>query len=193
MDNPVQPEAGHPVVSSESDELILVDLYDNEIGHLTKDRCHDGHGLLHRAFSLFVFDPQGRLLMQQRSADKRLWARYWSNSCCSHPRRGETMDQAVNRRLAEELGVTSRLEFLYKFVYQANFGDAGSEFEYCWVYVGRTSDPVQPNRNEIADWKYLTPAELDRELLENTGHYTPWLKGEWARIRAEFGPRIEAL
>ena len=99
------------------------------------------------------------------------------------------MDQAIDRRLAEELGVTSTLEFLYKFVYQAAYGTEGAEYEYCWVYAGRTADPVRPNRNEVADWRFVAPEVLDRELLERTELYTPWLKGEWARIRSEFGSR----
>ena len=78
----------HDVVSFDSEELILVDTQDHELGYCSKAQCHDGDGVLHRAFSLFVFDRRGRVLLQQRSAQKRLWPLYWSNSCCSHPRRG---------------------------------------------------------------------------------------------------------
>lgn len=174
------------VVSSEAEELLLVDLRDDTIGHATKARCHDGDGLLHRAFSLFVFNHRGELLLQQRSAGKRLWPLYWANTCCSHPRRGETMAEAVERRLYEELGIRCRLDYLYKFVYQAHFGTIGAEYEYCWVYHGISSDSVRPNRNEVADWRYVSPAALDADLLQQPRMYTPWLKGEWARLRAEF-------
>ena len=99
------------VVSSEREELILVDDQDREIGFQSKADCHDRDGLLHRAFSLFVFNREGEVLLQRRAANKRLWPLYWSNSCCSHPRRGEEMEEAVHRRLYQELRIRSELEF----------------------------------------------------------------------------------
>ena len=137
----------HRVVSSEQEELILVDENDREIGSLDKAACHDGTGVLHRAFSLFIFNPRGELLLQQRSRTKRLWPLYWSNSCCSHPRRGETMEEATARRLEDELHIAAELEFVYKFAYQARFDATGAENELCWVYLGRTGGTVTPNRN----------------------------------------------
>ena len=144
-------------VSFDSELLILVDENDNEIGNKSKAECHDGQGILHRAFSLFIFNAEGKLLLQQRSADKRLWPKYWSNSCCSHPRQGESMDEAIQRRLHQELGMTSTLKFLYKFQYQAPFGDLGSEHELCWVYIGYSEDKVRANENEIAAWRFIDP------------------------------------
>ena len=105
--------------------LILVDENDRVVGHLSKGLSHDGEGALHRAFSLFVFNREGEFLLQQRSAGKRLWSLFWSNSCCSHPREGETMDEAVRRRLLQELRLESNLQFLYKFQYQASYKDIG--------------------------------------------------------------------
>jgi isopentenyl-diphosphate delta-isomerase len=137
-------------VSSETEELILVDNDDNETGYLSKADCHDGEGVLHRAFSLFLFNDDGLLLLQQRSATKRLWPGYWSNSICSHPRRGEPMEIATERRLQDELNIHCELEFVYKFAYQAAFGDAGSENELCHVYLGRAPAEVHPNDHEIA-------------------------------------------
>ncbi|MBV8742173.1 MAG: NUDIX domain-containing protein, partial [Sinobacteraceae bacterium] len=90
---------GGSTAGGESDSLILVDESDREVGHLDKVRCHDGHGVLHRAFSLLIFNADGELLLQQRAASKPLWPLYWSNSCCSHPRRFESMDVATRRRL----------------------------------------------------------------------------------------------
>src|ERR1700761_6433167 len=87
--------------SADADTLILVDEADREVGYMSKARCHDGRGILHRAFSLLIFNAEGQLLLQQRSAAKRLWPLYWSNSCCSHPRRFENMETAVQRRLHE--------------------------------------------------------------------------------------------
>ena len=124
----------HRIVSSEDEELILVDRDDNEIGHLSKALCHDRGGVLHRAFSLFLFNDSGELLLQKRGESKRLWPGFWSNSCCSHPRRGESMQTATLRRLSDELNIETSLEHVYQFCYTADFGDAGSENELCHVY-----------------------------------------------------------
>jgi len=181
------------IVSSEQEPLILVDSDDRELGRLDKSACHDGAGVLHRAFSLFVFNPRGELLLQQRAAGKRLWPSYWSNSCCSHPRAGEDMDDAVGRRLHQELGLRAELQFVYKFEYTAAFEDLGTEHELCWVYVGVTdSDPVI-NTTEIDDWRWIAPRDLSRELEQDGSRYTPWLKLEWARLRQEFGEDFAGL
>jgi len=176
----------HEVVSSDDELLILVDEDDNEIGHLTKAACHRGEGVLHRAFSLFIFKPSGQLLLQQRSAEKRLWPGFWSNSCCSHPRRGESMEEAVDRRLLQELGMRSDLHFLYKFSYHAGFADVGSERELCSVFVGLSDDEVQANLHEIADWRWVSPEALDVEMEAHPEHFSPWFAMEWPRVRASF-------
>lgn len=178
------------IVSFEDEALILVDEHDNEIGSLSKDACHDGEGQLHRAFSLFIFNRHGEVLLQQRSGQKRLWPRYWANACCSHPRQGESMPEAIERRLHQELGMTSELEFLFKFIYQAQYEQAGSEHELCWVYLGRSDDEIVCNDNEIADWRFVSVEQLDRELAESADHFTPWLKLEWRRIQAQYGDRL---
>lgn len=171
------------IVSSEAEELILVDADDREIGTLDKGACHDGEGVLHRAFSLFIFNPRGELLLQQRSSAKRLWPLYWSNSCCSHPRRGETMEEATVRRLDDELRMAADLEFVYKFAYQARYDATGSENELCRVYLGRTDDPVTPNPNEIAAVRWLSADEVSFELSRHPERFTPWFKLEWQRLQ----------
>src|SRR5580692_12221199 len=128
-----------------TDALILVDESDRGVGTLSKTECHEGRGVLHRAFSLLIFGAGGELLIQQRSAAKRLWPLYWSNSCCSHPRSGETMEAAIHRRLHEELGLRCALQFLFKFQYQAQFDATGAENELCSVFIGGTTDPVGIN------------------------------------------------
>lgn len=183
----VQPES---VVSFDTESLILVDSQDREIGYRDKAACHDGEGILHRAFSLFVFNPQGQVLLQQRSAGKRLWPGYWANSCCSHPRRGESMEEATQRRLHQELGMHASLEYLYKFEYHATYGDLGSEHELCWVYVGTSAEPVQANPNEVDDWRFVEPAALDRELAEHPERFTPWLLMEWRRLREQHNQQL---
>ena len=186
-------EQVHGIVSDESESLILVDRDDNELGTLSKARCHDGEGVLHRAFSLFVFDPDGRLLLQRRAHDKRLWPGYWSNSCCSHPRAGERMEEAVHRRLLQELGIVAELDFVYKFVYQARYGAAGSEHELCWVYAGVTAEPVQANETEVAEWRFVDPEGLAAELDAHPERYTPWFRMEWERLTGEHAGTLERI
>jgi len=169
--------------TSDSDSLILVDEADREVGHLDKARCHQGRGVLHRAFSLLIFNDAGELLLQQRSAGKRLWPLFWSNSCCSHPRRAETMEAAIHRRLYEELGLRCPLQFLFKFQYQAQFDAAGAEQELCSVFVGRTSDPVRIDPSEILAWRWISPEALQAELAgAGAERFTPWFVMEWERI-----------
>ena len=171
------------VVSFDDEPLILVDAEDREIGHLSKAEAHQGPGVLHRAFSLFVFDERGRALLQRRAAGKRLWPDYWSNTCCSHPRRGESMEQAIHRRLQEELGLRCALEFVFKFEYHAQFDADGAEHELCWVYRGISNDEPAFNRSEISDIRYVEPATLDREIARAPDTFTPWFRLEWARLR----------
>jgi len=178
--------AREEVVSSASEQLILVDELDREIGCRAKDECHAGNGLLHRAFSIFIFNANNELLLQQRSPGKPLWPNYWSNTCCSHPRRGESMEHAVSRRLLQELGFECPLSYLYKFKYHAQYGAVGAEHEYCWVYHGRYDGSVDVNRNEVADWRFVDISALDTELENGSDQFTPWFKMEWAHIRDNY-------
>ena len=183
----------HEVVSSEAEELILVDANDAELGYLSKAQCHDGAGQLHRAFSVFLFNDTGELLLQQRSQSKRLWPGYWSNTCCSHPRRGETMQVATERRLLDELRVTSTLQFVYKFEYQAAFGEFGSENELCHVYLGRIAGSVTPNANEVDAIRYLSAAALDNELDNLPNEFTPWFKLEWQALKTDYHDQLRSF
>jgi isopentenyl-diphosphate delta-isomerase len=170
------------VVSSEEEQLVLVDSNDRALGTSSKSACHDGTGILHRAFSLFVFNRSGDLLIQRRHASKRLWPLYWSNSCCSHPRAGEDIDEAVGRRLEQELGLTVNLSYIYKFEYTATFADLGSEHELCSVYAGVATTAPVINTTEIADWRWIAPAALDAELVATPERFTPWFKLEWSAL-----------
>ena len=170
----------------ETDVLILVDETDRDVGRMSKALCHQGRGILHRAFSLLIFNDSGELLLQQRAAGKRLWPLYWSNSCCSHPRNGESMECATRRRLQEELGISCELRYLYKFQYQAQFDATGAENELCSVFVGRSSAPLRINRDEILAWRWVRPETLQDELSGPlAGTFTPWFRMEWRRIWAQ--------
>jgi len=170
-------------IAADPEALILVDEADRSLGVMSKALCHEGRGVLHRAFSLLIFNDSGELLIQQRAASKRLWPMYWSNSCCSHPRADETLEEATQRRLHQELGIHCPLHFLFKFQYQAQFDATGAENELCSVYIGRSHGAVRPNADEIHDWRWIGPDALHREMAAEGGRtFTPWFMVEWTRI-----------
>lgn len=181
-------------IMADSDALILVDEADCRVGHMSKALCHSGRGVLHRAFSLLIFNGRGELLVQQRSASKRLWPLYWSNSCCSHPHRNESMDVATRRRLREELGLSCALRFLYKFQYHAQFDETGAEHELCSVFIGRTESTPRIDPTEIHDWRWVGPEVLQAEMSgPDSSKFTPWFRLEWTRIWADHRLELAAL
>lgn len=183
------------IVSYNDELLILVDNNDREIGFLEKDKCHKGEGILHRAFSIFLINSNNELLLQKRSPNKLLWGNYWSNSVCSHPRKGESIEFAAKRRLKDELNVEieNNLHFIFKFQYSAKFENIGSERELCSVFVAKYDGTIHPNQQEIADIKYLPLSSINNELEHNSSQFTPWFKIEWERISKEFLPFINNL
>ena len=187
-----QIETRTEVVSDEAELLILVDSEDQPIGELDKAACHNDEGTLHRAFSLFVLNSKGQILLQKRAKNKRLWGGYWSNSCCSHPRAGESIADAVLRRSEQELGLAVDAKFVYKFEYSAKFGEAGSERELCSIYVAQTSDEPVFNTEEISACRWVSPATLAKALVDNADHYTPWLKMEWDTLRRDHSNVLRA-
>jgi isopentenyl-diphosphate delta-isomerase len=185
---------GDKDIMADPEALILVDEDDRRLGHLSKSRCHEGRGVLHRAFSLLIFNDLGELLIQQRSSAKRLWPLYWSNSCCSHPRRSESMETATRRRLSEELGIRCDLKFLFKFQYHAQFDDNGAEHEICSVYIGRSEASPTVDPEEIADWRWIGPEDLQRAMsAPDSSRFTPWFMLEWARIWRDHRSEVPAF
>lgn len=176
-----------PQVSFDEESLILVDERDNVVGYDSKLNTHRGSGLLHRAFSIFLFAGPDRVLLHRRSEQKPLWPGFWTNSCCSHPRYGESYAYAARRRLQEELGVTTELAWVYQFHYSASFEDKGSENELCAVLIGdiEESRSVQPNRQEVLDWGWYDSADVDDWVRRNPTQFTPWFMLEWASLRSE--------
>jgi len=173
------------------DLLILVDESDEALGFKSKSECHEGNGTLHRAFSVFIFNPSGQLLIQKRSSNKELWDLHWSNSCCSHPKKNEQMELAVRRRLKEELGIECPVHYLYKFTYHATYKDLGSEHELCHVYVGLFDGEIKANPEEIDDWKFIKPDDLQERIRNSKEDYTPWMKIEWEMLTASYKREIE--
>lgn len=180
-------------VSFDDEMLIVVDQDDNIIDYKDKITCHLGEAILHRAFSIFIFNDEGQLLLQQRSDQKMLWPLIWSNSCCSHPRKGETLEVATHRRLREELGIDTELQHLFTFQYSAKWKDVGSEREMCAVYIGKSNKSPTVNANEIAAWKYIDMDELEREIAANSEMYSPWMRMELERMKRDHQAAITAL
>jgi isopentenyl-diphosphate delta-isomerase len=173
--------------------LILVDENDHILGYESKEKCHQGDGILHRAFSIFIFNGKKELLVQQRSAKKPLWPEFWSNSVCSHPRKGENDLQAARRRLIEEIGVDTPVDYLFKFHYRARYKNIGSENESCSVFIGKSDAAVSVDPEEIAAYKYMNVTGLDREMKDRPFLFTPWFKIEWQTIKKDYFQVVENL
>ncbi len=165
-----------------SDLLILVDDNDEIIGYEEKGICHAENGILHRAFSIFIFNNSGEFLLQKRSIAKLLWPGYWSNSVCSHPRKGETYHSAASRRLFEEVGLEADIDYFFKFRYQVAYEDVGSENEMCALFAGVSEGAVRADPAEISEWKFITISELEKEMEAQPDIFTPWFKIEWQKF-----------
>lgn len=182
-------------VSFAEESLILVNAQDQPCGFDSKLNVHTGAGTLHRAFSIFLFRDPEHVLLHRRSATKLLWPGFWTNSCCSHPRRGECNSLATQRRLQQELGVSAQLRYLYRFQYQASFLDIGSENELCSVYIGRLEDDrrLRVNQSEISAWDWFHVDAIDDWLVTAPETLTPWFKLEWRELRGRYHDEIGEL
>lgn len=163
------------------EEVILVNKVDEAIGTMPKQQAHV-EGKLHRAFSVFIFNRLGELLLQQRALDKYHSAGKWTNTCCSHPRPGEETLAAAKRRLKEEMGLECELNWEFSFSYIAEFENGLIENEYDHVYFGVSDTLPHPNPQEVAAFKYLKMEELDKNLLQDEQKYTAWLKKCFSQV-----------
>ena len=155
--------------------VILVDEDDHPIGQMEKQAAHvTPH--LHRAFSIFIFNSKGELLMQQRALSKYHSPGLWTNTCCSHPRACETLAEATSRRLMEEMGMACEMHEVYTFLYKAPVGEGLTEHEFDHVWIGQSDDMPQINREEVESWKYMSLKELSEDIQEHPEHYTEWFK-----------------
>ena len=131
---------------------------------------------LHRAFSVFVMNDQGETMLQQRAAHKYHSPLLWTNTCCSHQRVGENNIEAGKRRLQEEMGFVTELKELFSFIYKAPFDNGLTEHELDHVMVGTYNASPKINREEVADWKWMRPKDIQKDIEQNPGHYTVWFK-----------------
>ena len=180
-----KPERPITLTKKKEERLIVVNENDEVLDFLPRSQCHAGDGILHRAFSVHIFNDRNQVLLQQRSKHKDLWPLYWSNSCCSHPRAGETTVGAAQRRLHEELGISAPLHHLYKFSYQVRYNGNGSENELCSVFIGRSNGPVVSDRSEIASWRFVDVQKLESELNDYPERFTPWFKMQWQQLQRQ--------
>jgi isopentenyl-diphosphate delta-isomerase len=168
-------------VGKEND-VILVDEHDNEVGTLEKLAAHR-EGLLHRAFSVFLFDSVDRCLLHRRAEDKYHSGGLWTNACCSHPRPGETTLAAARRRLFEELGITCMLMPAFSFVYRAEFDSGLIEYEYDHVFVGRFDGEPVPDPEEVAAWAWMTRKEIDTALRVRPAQFSYWFRACYEKVQ----------
>lgn len=155
--------------------VVLVDAENNEIGIMEKQEAHE-KALLHRAFSIFIFNSSGELMLQQRALNKYHSGGLWTNTCCSHPRAGETTLAAAHRRLMEEMGFDCELTERFSFMYQTPFDNGLSEHELDFVYTGTFDSTPNINPSEVAAYRWITLESLIKEVHEYPAHFTSWFQ-----------------
>ena len=161
--------------------IVLVDEQDRETGQAEKMDVHR-EGLLHRAFSIFIFTPQGEMLLQRRAMDKYHCGGLWTNACCSHPRPGEKVEEAAKRRLQEELGIDVGLQKIFHFIYRAEFENGLTEHEFDHVFIGEYAGDIPFNAAEVMDTRYLSTEALLPLVQQSPETFTPWFRIALPRV-----------
>jgi isopentenyl-diphosphate Delta-isomerase len=155
--------------------VILVDESDNELGLMEKMEAHE-KAVLHRAFSIFIFNSKNQMLLQQRALSKYHSPGLWTNTCCSHPRQEETLEQATSRRLMEEMGMQCNITKAFDFVYKADVGQGLTEHELDHVFVGYSDELPDINRDEVESWKYMLLEDVKNDMRKHPEQYTVWFR-----------------
>ena len=164
------------------EEVVLVDEHDREIGLMEKIEAHE-KALLHRAFSVFIFNENGEMLLQQRAFTKYHSGGLWTNACCSHPRQNEEVMQAAQRRLQEEMGFTTELKKAFSFTYKAAFDNGLTEHEFDHVFIGTYNGVINFNKDEVHQYKYASIAQIENMLALNPPDYTVWFKIAFEKVK----------
>lgn len=165
------------ITETDTEDIVLVDEEDRCVGYSAKLDAHAGEGTLHRAFSIFIFNAAGEMLLQQRAPQKYHFGSRWTNACCSHPRPDEDIVHAAERRLQEEFGFSTALTQLFSFIYRARDPQTGLiEHEFDHVLLGQFDGAPSPNPNEIAAWQWVKVADLEHDLSVHPERYTPWFQ-----------------
>ena len=168
--------------------VILVDETDKAIGVMEKIQAHkEPDPRLHRAFSIFIFNTDGKILLQQRALNKYHFGGLWSNACCSHPRPGSELEKDVHDRLKEEMGFDCELKELFVFTYKAPFDNGLTEWEVDHVFKGTYDGQVEPDPEEVENYKWVTGEELVQDIKDHPEIYTPWFKIALDRVLDKLG------
>ena len=177
-------------------QVILVNEKDEAIGTMDKMPAHQ-QGVLHRAFSVFIFDAKGRMLLQQRAAQKYHGGGLWTNACCSHPAPDEGVKTAANRRLQEEMGFNTPLNKIFEFTYNVPVENGLVEHEYDHVFAGVYDGRIEPNKAEVADYCYQSIAEIKWGIQQQPHKFTSWFKIAFPAVEAwwqqQWEPTITTL
>jgi isopentenyl-diphosphate delta-isomerase len=166
-------------------EVVLVNDSDEQVGTMEKMEAHR-KGLLHRAFSVFVFNNAGEMLLQQRNLAKYHSGGLWTNACCSHPFPGEAVSDAATRRLFEELGFHAPLEKIFDFTYRSDFENGLTEFEFDHVFIGKYDGRISPNAEEVASTKYLSIGDIEDLLKSEPQEFTTWFHIAFPKVKKWF-------
>ena len=166
-----------------SEELILVNENDEAIGIMGKMEAHQ-KSLLHRAFSVFIFNQKGEMLLQQRAINKYHSAGLWTNACCSHPKPGEETKSGALRRLHEELGISTHLEKIFDFIYKSTFENGLTEFEFDHVFAGVFEGLVIPNPEEVYDYCFMSMDEISASLSVQPKKFSAWFHIAFPKVKA---------
>lgn len=158
-----------------TEHVILVDAQDRELGLMEKLEAHQ-KGLLHRAFSIFILNEKKELLLQKRAYTKYHSGGLWTNTCCSHPRKGEDIEDAAHRRLIEEMGFDCALNKIFDFTYMAEFEDGLKEHEFDHVFIGYYNKDPDINPLEVAEFKWMSLEDIQKDLSQNPEKYTAWFR-----------------
>jgi isopentenyl-diphosphate Delta-isomerase len=169
-------------------QVILVNENDEVKGSTSKLQAHQ-NGWLHRAFSVFIFNAKGEMLLQQRAVNKYHSGGLWTNACCSHPRPGEDTGAAAGRRLKEEMGFETRIEKVFDFVYKAEFENGLKEYEFDHVYTGEYNGSISVAKDEVMDYCFKTMTEISDSLQQNPARYTAWFQLAFPKIESWWSGR----
>lgn len=163
------------------EQVILVDEQDMELGVMEKMEVHE-KALLHRAFSIFIFNSKGELLLQQRAIDKYHSGGLWTNTCCSHPRPGEDALASATRRLREEMGFETPLEKVFDFIYKATFDNGLTEYEFDYVFTGYYDGNIEYDIKEVANYLYIPMHQLEILIQQQPDFFTKWLQVAFPKV-----------
>lgn len=173
------------MVKMAKEKVVLVDRNDKQLGEMEKMEAHV-KGVLHRAFSIFVFNEKGEMMLQRRALSKYHSPGLWTNTCCSHPRMNEAPEEAIHRRLVEEMGFDTDLKKAFDFVYKSDVGQGLIEHEFDHVFFGQYDGEPKINPDEVEEWKFMSIDDVALDIKESPDDYTVWFK-------IAFGQLIEYL